>query len=59
VSKALLFRISHSFPYIRPGCGNVQLHAESGAEDGEQHGGVAAENRAAVEGQSGSVEGYA
>jgi hypothetical protein len=37
----------------------VQLHAESGAEDGEQHRGVAAEDRAAVEGQSGSVEGYA
>ena len=30
---------------------NVQLETEGGAEDGEQHGRVAAEDRAAVDGQ--------
>ncbi|KAH5163544.1 hypothetical protein HBH69_008400 [Parastagonospora nodorum] len=46
VSKALLSWISTlSFRVLLRF--DVQLHAEGGAEDGEQHGGVAAEDRAA------------
>jgi hypothetical protein len=30
---------------------DVQLHAKGGAEDGEQHGGVAADDRTAGDGQ--------
>lgn len=47
VSNALLFP-SASIPSAHscPGPCDVQLEAESGAEDGEQHGRVAAEDRA-------------
>jgi hypothetical protein len=50
VSKALLCWISTlSFRVLLRF--DVQLHAEGGAKDGEQHGGVAAEDRAAGDGQ--------
>ena len=61
VSKALLSWISTlSFRGVLLDC-DVQLHAEGGAEDGEQHGGVAAEDRAAGDGQyrRGSVKVFA
>lgn len=38
---------------------DIQLHTECGAEDSEQHGGVAAEDRAAGHGQWCSAEGCA
>lgn len=37
-------------PFVLLDC-DVQLHAESRAEDGEQHGGVAAEDRTVSDGQ--------
>ena len=50
-SNALLFPsaflLSHNAHLV--GC-HIQLHAESSTEDGEQHGSVAAEYRAAVDG---------
>jgi hypothetical protein len=47
------------FPRFLSECCGLQLEAEGGTEDGEQHGGVAAEDRAAVDGQSRSIQGYA
>jgi hypothetical protein len=38
------------FPKLHSGCCGLQLQTEGGAEDGEQHGGVAAEDRAAADG---------
>lgn len=53
VSNALLFPSASIPSAVRyPGPCDVQLKAESGTEDGEQHGSVAAEDRAAVNGQS-------
>lgn len=60
VSNALSFpsaSIPSALSYL--GLCDVQLKAESGTEDGEQHGGVAAEDRAVIDGQWGSGEGYA
>lgn len=60
VSKALLPQ-SASCHVCNPRrvWGNVQLHAEGGAENGEQHSGVAAEDRAAADGQWCAVGGFA
>ena len=41
---------SPAFPEFHFGCCGLQLQTEGGAKDGEQHGGVAAEDRAAADG---------
>jgi hypothetical protein len=38
------------FPEFLSGCCGLQLKTEGGAENGEQHSGVAAEDRAATDG---------
>jgi hypothetical protein len=50
VECAMLLSAPPPFPEFLSGCCGLQLKTEGGAENGEQHSGVAAEDRAATDG---------